>query len=287
MTSVDGYLRDLLRNLRTLRKQANVSRSELERRLILGPGWIRRFEEADTLPSLDMLLAILHEIGSSLDTLVMDIPDCARTAAVERSISAEPISNGIVVRFRYARFDAAYTLEDATIEEFDTVITTLRDGLERLANVGADASEAIKTDSVAKAFLRAVEIWPAANPSDLWWFVIYRAYCDPFNHPAKFARLDFTQSWKRTGGWALEEVLVRHYGPFLRQYGINLFIADGAAKQALVDGIDVGDRLEADKIDVVLTGGLERTFFGVVHVKASVPFVKFVQLGRVGDSGER
>ena len=146
---------------------------------------------------------------------------------------------------------------------------TLRNGLARLAAVNADASEAIKTDSVAKAFLKAVDIWPESNPSDLWWFVIYRAYCDPFNHPAEFARLDFTQSWKRTGGWALEEVLVRHYGPFLQRHGINLFIADGATKQALVNKIDVGDRLEADKIDVALTGGHENQFFGVVHVKAS------------------
>lgn len=100
----------------------------------------------------------------------------------------------------------------------------------RLAVAETGVSEALKTDSVASTFLKAVEVWPDANPSDLWWFVIYRAYCDPYNHPAQFARLDFTQSWKRTGGWALEEVLVRHYGPFLRARGVNLFIADGSTK---------------------------------------------------------
>jgi len=60
-----------------------------------------------------------------------------------------------------------------------------------------------------------MELWPHANPSDIWWFVVSRAYHDPFNHPAHYARLDLGQSWKRTGGWALEEVLVRHYGPAL------------------------------------------------------------------------
>lgn len=50
---------------------------------------------------------------------------------------------------------------------------------------------------------------------------------------------------------------------------MNLFIADRATKQALVTDLDIGERLEADKIDVVLTGGKEEAFFGVVHVKAS------------------
>ena len=259
MTGVDGYLKHLLRNLRALREEANLSPRELEERLILGPGWITRFEEGETIPSLDVLLAILHETGSTLSEVFANLPDHPEAAGIERLIYAEQVNGDIVIHIRYAKFDAAYTLEHGTIYEFEAVIKTLRDGLARLANVNTDLSEAIKTDSVARAFLKAVEIWPGVNPSDLWWFVIYRAYCDPFNHPAKFARLDFTQSWKRTGGWALEEVLVRHYGPFLQEHGVNLFIADGATKQALVNRPDVGDRLEADKIDVVLTGGRGQT----------------------------
>lgn len=269
MTAMDGYLKHLLGNLRALREKANLSPGDLEERLILGPGWITRFEEGETVPSIDMLLAILHESGASLGDLLADLPDHPEAAEIERLIFAEQVDGDIVIHFRYANFDAAYTLQDATVDEFEVVIKTLRDGLARLSNVNGDLGEAIKTDSVARAFLKAVEVWPDANPSDLWWFVIYRAYCDPFNHPARFARLDFTQSWKRTGGWALEEVLVRHYGPFLRQNGVKLFIADAATKQVLVERLDVGDRLEADKIDVVLTGGRDERFFGVVHVKAS------------------
>ena len=42
-------------------------------------------------------------------------------------------------------------------------------------------------------------------------------------------------------------------------------------KQGLVDGLDLEDRVEADKIDAVLTGDTPHgeKFFGVVHVKAS------------------
>ena len=269
MTGVDGYRKHLFRNLRTLREKADLSPSKLEERLILGPGWITCFEEGTAIPSIDMLLAILHETGATLSDLVADLPDYPETVEIERQIFAEQVNGAIIVHFRYASFDATYTQENATVSEFEAIIKTLRDGLARLANVDAHLSQAIKTDSVARAFLKAVEIWPGANPSDLWWFVIYRAYCDPFNHPAEFARLDFTQSWKRTAGWALEEVLVCHYGPFLQGHGVNLFIADGATKQAIVNRLYVGDRLEADKIDVVLTGGEDERFFGVVHVKAS------------------
>ena len=141
-----------------------------------------------------MLLAILHETASSLDMLIPEQPPASRPTDIERSILAEQHGKDIVLRFPYASFDAAYTLQHASVDEFDTVVKTLRNGLAKLGDIHADNDRAIKTDSVARAFLTGVNIWPHANPSDLWWFIIYRAYCDPFNHPAEFARLDFTQS---------------------------------------------------------------------------------------------
>jgi transcriptional regulator with XRE-family HTH domain len=267
MAGAHSYLKLLLSNLKTIRDQANLSDSDLEERLILGPGWIHRFESGDTIPSIDMLLAILNESGAGLNDLLAGLPD-PEPAAIERSIFAEEAGKDIRVHFRYANFDAQYTLRDSTIDDFETVIKTLRNGLALLVN---SSSEAIKTDAVSRAFLEAVRLWPHANPSDLWWFIIYRAYCDPYNHPAKYARLDFTQSWKRTGGWALEEILVRHYGPFLKANGVNMSIEDSAAKVRIVSALKIADKVEPDKIDVVLTGDTATgpRFFGVVHVKAS------------------
>jgi transcriptional regulator with XRE-family HTH domain len=270
MPEASGYLRALLGNVGALRGKAGLTAAQLEERLILGPGWITRFENGESVPSIDMLLAILHETGAGLGDLLQGLPE-PDAAAIERFIFAEQAGNDIVIHFRYANFDSEYTLHDARIEEYEAVIKTLRDGLSRLVAANEDQIEAIKSDSAARAFLSAVRTWPHASPSDLWWFLVYRAYCDPFNHPAKYARLDFTQSWKRTGGWALEVVLVRHYGPFLKENGVNLFIADAAAKRRLVDVMNLGDRIEADKVDVVLTGDLPGgpKFFGVIHVKAS------------------
>lgn len=269
MPEAHGYLQALLRNIGTIRERAGLSAAQLEERLILGPGWIARFESGASVPSIDMLLAILHETGAGMQALLEGLPE-PEAATVERCIFAEQAGDDLTIFFHYTNYDAEYTLPGSTLEQFEAVIKTLRDGLARLV-VNEEPSEALKADAVARAFLAAAQLWQHANPSDLWWFVIYRAYCDPFNHPARFARLDFTQSWKRTGGWALEEVLVRHYGPFLKTQGVNLFIADGASKQRLVDAMGLADRVEADKIDVVLTGDtpVGPRFFGVVHVKAS------------------
>lgn len=267
MPEAHGYLQALLQNIGRVRERAGLTAAQLEERLILGPGWIERFESGQSVPSIDMVLAILHQTGAGLHDLLDGLPE-PEAAAVERCIFAEEAGDDIIVHFRYANYDAEYRLPGATLEQFEVVIKALRDGLAKLAM--AD-SEALKADAVARAFLTAAELWPHVSPSDIWWFVIYRAYCDPYNHPARFARLDFTQSWKRTGGWALEEVLVRYYGPYLKGHGVNLYIADGAEKQRLVEALHIEDRVEADKIDVVLTGDTAtgQIFFGVVHVKAS------------------
>lgn len=265
-----GFLKALLGNLRGLRQKAGLTEAALEERLILGPGWVSGFERGQTVPSIDVVLAILHEVGAGLPDLLVGLPE-AEASSIKRCIFAEPAEDGIRIRFDYAKHDAQYSLPNSTLDEFGAVIRTLRDGLAGSATVG-QRQGAVKSDAVARAFLEAIRIWPHANPSDLWAFVVSRAFCDPYNHPAKFARLNLEQSWKRTSGWALELVLVHHYGPFLKKHGVNLDIAHGPVKQAIVGSLNLpGHRVEADKIDVVLCGDTPQgpRFFGVVHVKAS------------------
>jgi transcriptional regulator with XRE-family HTH domain len=270
MPVTNPVLLEILKRLREQRTKAGLSEAALEERLILGPGWISRFESGTTLPTLDMLLALLDQVGGSPETFFAGLKAEGSPDEVERFIHAIPDGNDLLIHFRYADHDAAYRLPNAKLEEFETVVKTLRDGLAALASRTPDA-KAVKTQAVARSFLKAVQLWPHANPSDLWWFLIYRAYCDPFNHPASYARLDFSQSWKRTGGWALEEILVQFYGPFLAKNGIRMFIAHGDEKQRLLRQLKVSERLEADKVDVLLTSGKDPSAacFGVVHVKAS------------------
>ena len=264
----------ILSRLREIRESSGLTASELDEVLVLGPGWTSRFESGEAVPTLDVLVVLLDALGSSLDEVLQGVnetvavPDA--TTSLDRFIHAEADGEDLMVHFQYAAYDARYRLQNASEGEFETVIKTLRDGLALLAT-GTGDDQQIKTNAVARAFLKAVELWPEANPSDLWWFVISRAYLDPFNHPAAYARLDLGQSWKRTAGWALEEVLVRHYRDALAAHSVRIFIGTTAEKRQLLAQLEVGERLEADKVDVLLVGevdGLE-TCFGVVHVKAS------------------
>ena len=258
----------LLIRFKELRKSAGISESELEKTLILGPGWIRKIEAGEVIPRLNTLLALLNSVGADLPALAREI-DISHDTEIDRKIASEDRDDGLLVRFPYGKFDAEYLLPGATRSQFSHILKRLRNGLAKLAVIGE--VEAVKAEAVARAFLEAARLWPDVNPSDIWWFVISRAYCDPFNHPAEFARLDLGQSWKRTGGWALEMILVQHYSRYLRKNGINLNIAKGERKTRLVKQLKTSDRIEADKVDVLLTGkikGMERCF-GVVHVKAS------------------
>ena len=270
MTTISGPVKALMVRLKAFREAAGLTPEQIEERLILGPGWVASFEAGKTTPTIGMILAILSLFGKNINDLVRDLPTQEPAQQLERQVNAEAKGENLLIRFSYADHDAAYELPKARVQEFDQVLKALRDGLSRLANP-TDGGQAIKTDAVANAFLKAVRLWPHGNPSDLWWFVISRAYCDPYNHPAKFARMDFSQSWKRTGGWALEEVLVRHYSPFLKTKGINLFIAASETKENLLKTVFVDERLEAAKADVLLTTGAGKNerLLGVVHVKAS------------------
>jgi len=271
MPHPNKYVDAVLRRLKQLREESHITPAELDDKLILGPGWTERFETGKTVPSIGLILAILHALRKTPDDLFGHITVADIPGDFERQVYA--VQNGVdlVIHFNYGEYDAAYRLPNATQKQFNTVVKTLRDGLSVLAQADDGLGQAVKKNAVADAFVAAVKQWPHANPSDLWWFLVYRAYCDPFNHPARFARLDFEQSWKRTGGWALEEVLVRHYAPFLRKNGITISIPPFEEKNELLRSVKTSERLEADKVDVVLTGDTKQgnLFFGLVHVKAS------------------
>lgn len=266
-----SHIKAVLARFEQLREDKGITTGQIEEKLILGPGWIERFERGDSIPSMDMLFAMLQCIDVSMDQLLSGLDLGDAPSEIERYIFAEPNGKNLDIFFQYANHDAIYGLINATSEQFESVIKILRDHLSLLA--ADEASEkALKTEAVASAFLKSVGLWPHANPSDLWYFIIYRAFCDPFNHPAQFARMSFEQSWKRTGGWALEQVLVRHYGDVLAKNGIDIVIGTSEEKQRYLRGVkNVTSRLEADKADVLLLGehNGEMHFFGVVHVKAS------------------
>jgi len=272
MADNSPMVQQLLERLKVAREAAGMTPEELANDLILGPGWIERFESGESIPDIDTLFVLMRRIGIQSETMfagLLEEAEDSSPAELNRLVRGEQDGDDLVVHFQYANYDAKYRLADATVEELEEVFLALRNGLARLvATDSGDDEKQIKTNAVAAAFLKAVELWPSANPSDLWWFVVYRAFCDPYNHPAQYARLSFEQSWKRTGGWALEEIVVRHYGPTLKKRGLNIEIATGKRKNDLLSQLDIGRKLITDKVDVILTGPDDEVF-GVIHVKAS------------------
>ena len=252
-------------NLKAFRQSAGATQSQLEAALGLGPGWIELYESGRELPSIDALMAILTQLEADARSFFRrtHLPHQQYPRALNRAA----VGRDLLVSFPYGKFSASYTLPGASEEGFDSVLEVLRKGLAQSDRSSEDPATA-QADAVASAFLRAAAEWPHANPSDLWYFVVYRAYLDRANHPASHARLDLAQSWKRTGGWALERVLVRHYGERLAAHGINISIPPKKVVALYLESLELADRLEPDKVDVVLTesGG---SFLGVVHVKAS------------------
>ncbi|PID50431.1 MAG: hypothetical protein CR991_01500 [Proteobacteria bacterium] len=270
MTNPTPQLKELLETFKLKRLENGIETKEIEEELIWGPGWLDAIEDGSVSISMETFFAILKSAKISLADISTHLTS-VNAQEPPRNIEAIQSGKNLRIIFKYAKHDAIYNLKNATEEQFESVVKALRDGLAKLVNVNEDQKEAIKTEAVATSFQKAVSYWPHANPSDIWWFVIYRAYLDPFNHPSIFSRLSFEQSWKRTGGWALEEILVRHYSPSLKKKGINLFIAPNERRGQLLSQANVNHRLEADKADVFLTGIIdgEEIFFGIVHVKAS------------------
>lgn len=247
--------------LRHLREERGLSTAELANRLIIGEGWVELVEAGDFEPPTSLLAAWLSELGTDLATFLPRV-DLGQGLAFVRSITAEQDGHDVVLRFRFGRHLAEYRMPGTTVAQFEEFLTGYRN---RLATM-------TKRDAVAASFLDAVARWPGVNPSDLWYFVMSQAYLDPFNHPATEARTNLEQSLKRTGGWALEKVIVDHYNPHLAAHGVRLEIPEQARKLALMAPLQLGADAKPEKADVLAVGttaDADERCFGVVHVKAS------------------
>ena len=249
-------------NVRRLRESLGMTQESLAEAARLDRSYIGGIERGERNPPLTAILRLASALGIAPGRLFDGIGDNAEIPDYADGIMVMATDDGLLIRFKYDQYDAEYRLQGATLPEFNRIVSVLKNGL---------ASGIRRADAVAETFLIAVQTWPDANPSDLWTFLVNRAYCDRTNHPATNARLNLEQSWKRTSGWALERVLVAHYQPFLIREGLSIKISSKAEKAALLGGID-DPRIVPDKADVLLcydAGGAER-LLGIVHVKASI-----------------
>lgn len=259
-----NQVQELLCRFKNEREKRGITSTQIEQALNIGPGWVDMIETGQTEIDLNILFALFNVTGIDFSSLLEEPLDNI-ASNISRCIIAIQTGNGITINFRYSNYDAQYFINNASTEQFENLLSNLRTWL-------ASDHDTAKTEAVVTTYQQAVQTWPHANPSDLWWFLVYRAFVDPYNYPASFHRATFEQSWKRTGGWALEVIMVRHYAPGLQKKGIRMFIATTDERVKLLSqATHIQDRLEADKADILLStqhSGKE-VFLGVIHVKAS------------------
>ncbi|WP_379875344.1 helix-turn-helix domain-containing protein [Lacibacterium aquatile] len=256
----------LISKLKEAREREDIDPADLDEILGVGPGWIETFEAGKTTPTVDFILAIIRSLGMDIADVFKDIDKSTAKSILSRSIEVENKKShgvkGAEMRFRYNSYLAKVFIPSANEETFEKVKKTFRD------NLGAGR----KTEAVVEAFMQLVSLWPRANPSDIWWFMMQRLYSDPYFHPATEAHRDFGQSWKRTAGWALERIIVEHYRERLLKSDIEIGIFRREQVTEFLEAMKLNFHAEAHKADILLldTSGRTKQCFGVAHVKASI-----------------
>lgn len=252
----------LFNGLESARVAQGLSREDVENTLVLGPGWVELFESGKREPSLGALAALLTLYDVKLSDFFQELELSNEGVIPDRHLSVEPDGDGIYLHFPMGAYDAKVRFSNASIDEYNDVLLVMRNRL----------AAGQKKEAIVDAFMKAVHLWPHLNPSDLWYFFISHAYQDDYNHPATSAGLDWSQSWKRAGGWSLEAVYVKHYNSFLAQHGIELLMPDPATKKGFLGQMGIAGQAGVEKSDVIAVGrnnAGDVEPFGVIHVKAS------------------
>jgi transcriptional regulator with XRE-family HTH domain len=261
--AITSNVKKILNELSSVRVKKGFTELQIEEKLNLGKGWIIALENGLIEPPFDLILSITEILNIDLSKLIANVK-LEVGQSLNRRIIAVPDNKGLILNFKYSAFDAKYFLKNASIESFNEVISEFRHSMnDNLTN---------KRDSVVKTFFKAIKLWPKANPSDIWSLIISRIYQDPYNHPATEVNGDFAQSWKRTSGWALEEIFVEHYKKELETNDILIGIFQKESKVELLKKMKLNYAVEPNKADVLLVNTKKGKYdcFGVVHVKASI-----------------
>ena len=121
-------------------------------------------------------------------------------------------------------------------------------------------------EAIAEAYVYAVELCPAANPSDIWQHIIYRTYIDEGNNE---------QSWKRASGQGFEYAFAKIYNPRLAVYGIRLVVLTKSSAEKALKEMKLAGKIEPSKMDIAIEGNCNQQdddwkIFGVVHAKTSL-----------------
>jgi transcriptional regulator with XRE-family HTH domain len=92
----------LFRQLKELREAADLSYDEVEQQLVLGPGWIHKFESGDIEPSLGTLAALVHAYGSDLASFFSGFDLGHTNITIDRHLTALEVGQDLALVFPMA-----------------------------------------------------------------------------------------------------------------------------------------------------------------------------------------
>ncbi len=267
-----------------LRQAKGLTQQELAARATIDAATLSKIESGKrniTLSTLNDLLSALevsprHFFASEAFSPQPTDPAGSGSIIDSEQLQFRETATGLSVQFPCGTHDATVLFPGMKRAAVAEAILALRDGLHRaeLPVPGRQENQQVlMSQAIADSFLKIAYAYPATNPSDIWRYIIYRAFVDPLNHPAANARKDFQQSWKRTSGWALEQILDRHYGAFLAAESVSITSFRSNAERApLLKLMGLAGKVPADKADQFILGRIKEdpVPLGVLHVKASL-----------------
>ncbi|MBL8799728.1 MAG: helix-turn-helix domain-containing protein [Planctomycetia bacterium] len=267
-----------------LRQAKGLTQQELAARAAIDAATLSKIESGRrniTLSTLNDLLTALdvsprHFFASDAFSVQPAGPADSGTIIDSEHLRFREVAGALSVHFPCGQYDAVVTFPSMKRAVVAEAILAMRDGLHRaeLPAAGDTSSQqTLMSQAIADSFLKIGYAYPRTNPSDIWRYIIYRAFIDPLNHPTSNARKDFQQSWKRTSGWALEQILDRHYGEHLAAQSVSITSFRSNAERApLLKLMGLAGKVPADKVDQFILGRIkdDPIPLGVLHVKTSL-----------------
>lgn len=253
--------------IRELREAQELTQEKLAHDANSDPATLSKIESGKR----NITIKTLADIIAALKTTPKDFFSSDAFAAIPLSptdtiqsefLSFEQTETGLRLLFPCGSHEAHFDFDGLEAQTVESAVLQLRSGLQQ-------KHEGHMSDAISSSFLLIVRKHKNFNPSDVWRYIIYRAFLDPKNHPPEDAEKDFNQSFKRTSGWALERIIHSHYSPYLQKY--DVFIDNLNAKRYLTL-MGVENEVNEDKVDMFIYGMHEKNVvpIGIIHVKASI-----------------
>jgi transcriptional regulator with XRE-family HTH domain len=246
------FLKTFGQTIRTIREEKGLSQEEFAELCNLHRTYISGIECGDRNISVSNLNQIITGLNLSWYEFVEKLHE-------DRIMEVKEMPE------KYRAIEHIRFFEHVTEQEYQSIETFMTKSIN---------DPSIKSrDTISKTFIKAVDMWPKENISDIWHHCIYRIYTE------NKKGTDPEQSWVRTSGEAFELFIENQYNKYLYKYNLRIknLISRGEKKN-VISRIKLENSIGSSKIDLILEckgkgKGLDYIGWGIVaaiHAKVSL-----------------